>query len=74
MPGPGKRVPSTAETSPALSMPWAMRPPKGVALAASSSRWTGLVSMLTAENRRMSASVIVLASDALCPTCKSSKW
>src|SRR5689334_7494525 len=73
VPGPGRRVPSTALIRPAESMPWAMRSPNAVVAANSAFRCTGLVSVLTAVNIRMSASVIVLPVLAVMPVCRSSK-
>ena len=72
LPGPGKRLPSTAEMRLADSMPCAIRPLNIVVFAKSSSIWTALTSVDTPANRTRSATVMVLATSALMPTVNSS--
>jgi len=61
-----------AEITLALSMPWAIRPPKGVVRANSSFRCTALLSPETPANNTMSASVMVRENVALKPGRRSS--
>src|SRR5215212_10139607 len=56
--------------SEAPSIPCAMRRPKRVAAAYSSSRWTGLRSPVTSAKARTSSSVTVFETSAASPTLK----
>ena len=71
-PGPGISIPSTAETRPAESIPCAMRPPKRLLLAISSSTWSGLKSSVSSAYARTSASLTTRVRSAAIPTVISS--
>src|SRR5512145_2729581 len=73
VPGPGRRVPSTAEMSAAPHMPCAMTPWKRVDAANSASMCCGLMSPDIAANSWMSEAVSVRSMLARSPTLISSK-
>jgi hypothetical protein len=66
-------VPSTAEISPAVYRPWAMRVPKGVRAAKCSERWIGLRSPVISAKPTTSEEAMVFDKVSDSPTSRSSK-
>ena len=73
VPGPGRRVPSSAEISAAPHMPWAITPLMFEEAANSWSTWVGLTSPDITANSWMSSAVRVRWRLAQSPTAISSK-
>src|SRR3970282_1559382 len=70
-PGPGRRVPSTAEINPAVKIPWAIRSPNRLCRASSAFTCSGLKSPVTPAKAYTSASLMVLVRLAFCPGANS---
>src|SRR6185436_12928333 len=68
LPNPGNSLPMTFEIKEEVNMPWAMRRPKRVPFACSSSRWIGLRSPERSANFSISSCVNVFMTDAVSPT------